>query len=321
MLINFFAATLFSFFSISSAFGNSYSDGVEAYSTGNYKAAMEILMPLAEQGDIDSQGYIGLLYSASQGVKKDDELAASWYRKAAEKGHLLSIINLDLLYSQGRAGTDEEIASWYLNLAKSPESLETDHPGKIYVAAQYNIGLFYLEGRGVDKVPEEAVKWLMEAASNEFSSAKYVLAMEYTKGEVVEENMQKAFSLFEELAQEGDARSQYFLGLFYRDGEAVTQNYSEAFYWFKNSSEQGVANAQFELANMYAQGQGVDENLVIAYVLASLSAAQGHEGARDVRNIIVDYLSREQVIEGQRLAAGWELGTSLPAYEDSLTWP
>ncbi|MEQ6918737.1 tetratricopeptide repeat protein [Halomonas aquatica] len=321
MFKKFLTVVVFFAISTSSVFANSYDEGVDAYEAGDYKEAMEILLPFAEQGNAEAQVVIGTLHSSGMGVDKDKENAARWFRKAANKGNAVAILNLDLLYSRGEGGTSEEIFSWYLNLANSKESLDPSNPGSIYVTAQYNVGLFYLEGKGVERDPEEAINWLMEAEKNGSLSAKYVLAMEYYKGDILDKDARKAFDLFEVLASEGDARSQYFIGMFYLEGDVVPQNHSNASYWFKKSSEQGVPNAQYQLSSMYTQGLGVREDLVIAYFLSSLSAAQGHEGAKEIRDILFDYLSRDQVEEGQRLTAQWEVGTRLPSHEDTLTWP
>jgi uncharacterized protein len=41
---------------------------------------------LAEQGDADAQYYLGVMYSAGEGVKKDNILAHMWYNLAASNG-------------------------------------------------------------------------------------------------------------------------------------------------------------------------------------------------------------------------------------------
>ena len=41
---------------------------------------------LAEQGDADAQYYLGVMYSAGEGVKQDYILAHMWYNLAASNG-------------------------------------------------------------------------------------------------------------------------------------------------------------------------------------------------------------------------------------------
>lgn len=72
---------------------------------------------------------------------------------------------------------------------------------------------------------------------------------------------------------------------------------------------------------MYYRGHGVSRNDVMAYMLTVLAAAQGHETAREVRDIILETLSREQLEEGQRLATEWRVGSPFPTFHDFSTWP
>ena len=52
----------------------------------NYEAAFKKMLPLAEQGNIDAQKLIGLMYDIGRGVPEDDKLAVKWFTKAANKG-------------------------------------------------------------------------------------------------------------------------------------------------------------------------------------------------------------------------------------------
>jgi TPR repeat protein len=50
-------------------------DGLAAYDRGDYATALEIWIPLAEQGDADSQLGLGVLYGNGQGFSKNDDEA------------------------------------------------------------------------------------------------------------------------------------------------------------------------------------------------------------------------------------------------------
>ncbi|MBH64573.1 MAG: hypothetical protein CL569_19435 [Alphaproteobacteria bacterium] len=64
-----------------------WEDGLAAYQAGDYQKAIRLWKPLAEQGGVDAQSYLGLMYDFGEGVPKDDAKAVHWYRKAAEQGH------------------------------------------------------------------------------------------------------------------------------------------------------------------------------------------------------------------------------------------
>ena len=75
-----------------------FEDGIAAYSRGDYPTAMELLRPLADQGNASAQSYLGFMYENGRGVPQDDAIAVSWYRKAADQGHAPALIAL-LLYA------------------------------------------------------------------------------------------------------------------------------------------------------------------------------------------------------------------------------
>jgi TPR repeat protein len=126
---------------------------------------------------------------------------------------------------------------------------------------------------------------------------------------------------FRKAAEQGMASAQLNIGNMYNNGEGVPQSYSKAVRWYRKAAEQGAAKAQFNLGNMYDTGEGVSRNPVMAYVVNNLAAAQGHESARNNRDIIANDLSREQIAEGQRMASEWRVGAPLPYLKDFNTWP
>lgn len=62
-------------------------EGVDAWSRGEYRKAVESWRPLAIAGDADAQFNLGQAYKLGRGVPVDLALAEEWYRKAAIQGH------------------------------------------------------------------------------------------------------------------------------------------------------------------------------------------------------------------------------------------
>jgi TPR repeat protein len=53
----------------------------------NHDEALRWFHLAAEQDDADAQYNLGLMYGKGEGTKKDQRTSVEWFRKAAEKGH------------------------------------------------------------------------------------------------------------------------------------------------------------------------------------------------------------------------------------------
>ena len=56
--------------------------GLDAYERGDYAAALNEWRPLAEQGDVLAQYYLGTMYADGEGVPQDPAEATKWFRLA-----------------------------------------------------------------------------------------------------------------------------------------------------------------------------------------------------------------------------------------------
>ncbi len=133
-----------------------FAQGVRAYEAGDYKAAHDAWLPLANRGDVAAMRNIGHLYRWGQGVEKDIAQAIHWYRMAAEKGFSRAQANLAAIYLQGDEGTPvdyDEAHKWFA--AAAVQNL---------AVAQYNLGLMYELGLGVEKNEARALGWYNLAA-------------------------------------------------------------------------------------------------------------------------------------------------------------
>jgi uncharacterized protein len=74
--------------------------GVDAWSRGDYAAAIKEWRQPAIAGDPDAQFNMGQAYKLGRGVPVDLELAEDWYRRAALQGHLQAEDNYGLVMFQ-----------------------------------------------------------------------------------------------------------------------------------------------------------------------------------------------------------------------------
>src|SRR5712672_2222585 len=140
-------------------------------------------------------------------------------------------------------------------------------------AAQFNLGLMYLTGKGVQRDDAAAVIWFRKAAD------------------------------------QGDAVAQYLLGDQYAKGEGAPQDYAEAMIWFRKAAEQGHPVAKLYLGVMYAEGRGVPQDYVRAHMWFSLSAAQGDQRAVKTLEMAERRMTPAQINEAQKLARDWKPAT------------
>ena len=135
-----------------------------------------------------------------------------------------------------------------------------------------------------DETPEEtaAIASLRAAAEAGQSEAQFNLGLCYKRGEGVERDAAAAVHWFSRAAREGhEPLAQTNLGVSYYFGEGVEQNATEAVGWFGLAAEQGEPNAMHNLGMCYAQGVGVPRaDKLRALELLARAAQKGHGGAR-----------------------------------------
>ncbi len=82
---------------------SSVKQGVDAWSRGEYEAAVRLWREPAVRGDADAQFNMAQAYKIGRGVKQDLAIAADWYRQAASRGHLQAEDSYaHLLHYQGK---------------------------------------------------------------------------------------------------------------------------------------------------------------------------------------------------------------------------
>jgi TPR repeat protein len=169
-----------------------FAEGVKHYKNKEYKLAYDEWLPLAKNGNISAQSQIGALYENGHGVKKNNEQAVKWYRKAAEQGLNHAQFNLGWMYANGKGLIEDykEAVKWYKKSATQGNIL-----------AQYNLGTLYDKDIILD--PQKAVDWYEKAAHQGSPEAQYYLALHYILGTGVLQDYYRA-KYWLELAHAGD---------------------------------------------------------------------------------------------------------------------
>jgi TPR repeat protein len=173
--------------------------GMDAYTDGDFKTAMEIWRPLAEAGDPAAQTNLGFLYYEGKGVAQNYEEALKWYRMAALTGYPDAAFNLGVAYSEGKGvKPDESQALHWYQLAGDAG----------YAPAQVILGNLYFRGDGIAADQKTGADWYLKAAEQDDVVAEFLIANLYMTGQGVQEDLVQAYKwlLIAEGANHPDAK-------------------------------------------------------------------------------------------------------------------
>jgi TPR repeat protein len=91
-------------------------DAIAAYDRHEYASALQLMRPLAEQGNAQAQNGLGAMYYHGYGVAQDFKEVVKWYRLAAAQGNLDAQLNLGSMYYEGE-GVAEDLAHSHMWLS------------------------------------------------------------------------------------------------------------------------------------------------------------------------------------------------------------
>jgi len=134
---------------------------------------------------------------------------------------------------------------------------DNDGETALIAAAQFNLGLMYANGDGVQQDDAKAVKWYRKSADKGVAAAQSNLGLMYKNGLGVKQDDVEAVRWYRQAAEQGDAPAQSNLAVMYIKGQGVKQDDAEAARWWRKAAEQGVASAMYNLGSLYANGDGV----------------------------------------------------------------
>jgi TPR repeat protein len=174
-------------------------------------------------------------------------------------------------------------------------------------SAQTSLGYLYAMGTGVPKDQEQALRWFQRAAAEHYAPAAYDLGLMLLEPGIHHDEKAGADWL-SRAAQRGLAPAQTNLAILYVKGIGVARNESEARRLAKKAADQHFAPAEFLLGAMYESGTGGKKDAGEAAHWYRKAAEQGHAQAEN--NLAGLYLdgvgvSRniEEAIKWYKLAA------------------
>lgn len=171
------------------------SKGMRAVKLEDFSTAIDLLRPIAETGDPESQNAVGeILSEGKKGVAIDTIEAAAWFRKAAIQGYGAGQVNLGLMLENGLGviRDEAEAARWYRRAA-----LEG------FAEGQHNLARVYAAGKGLPLDINQAVFWYNKAVNQNFAPSQFNYGLMHRDGVGVTRNPAEAIRLFRRAASQG----------------------------------------------------------------------------------------------------------------------
>ena len=142
-----------------------------------------------------------------------------------------------------------------------------------HVMAQRELATLYANGQGVLQDDQQAAVWFEKSAEQGDAYSQYVLGIRYTNGNGVAKDTKKAEKWFRKAAEQGDQHSQFKLGLLLKDDK-------ESAKWYRESAKQGNVQAKFFLGLLYYHGKGLSQDYKQAEKWFKRAAQQGYADAQ-----------------------------------------
>lgn len=174
-----------------------------AAKSGDYETALRIWEPLARAGVARAQNNIGACFAEGLGVPRDRELALKWLQLAADAGDPVGERNYAAFHMQGVDGTDADYdiaAEYYRRAAENGDAPAQDMlswmllEGEVMTAdpaearrwaekaaeagvasSMTRLGMLYHNALGVERDPEKAAYWWRKGAENGDADAQAML--------------------------------------------------------------------------------------------------------------------------------------------------
>eukprot|EP00818_Percolomonas_sp_WS_P004090 CAMPEP_0117451248 /NCGR_PEP_ID=MMETSP0759-20121206/8906_1 /TAXON_ID=63605 /ORGANISM="Percolomonas cosmopolitus, Strain WS" /LENGTH=246 /DNA_ID=CAMNT_0005243835 /DNA_START=1 /DNA_END=741 /DNA_ORIENTATION=- len=142
--------------------------------------------------------------------------------------------------------------------------------------AMLDLAMIHLSGTGVEKNPEEGLKWIKRAEELNDSSALTVLGIMHETGMHRERDLEKAIDYFKRAADFGDAEGQMRMAFAHANGQVGGErDMGKALEFFEMAANQNHPEGLFFLGSMYENGVVVNQDKEKALELYKRANEQG----------------------------------------------
>lgn len=175
--------------------------------------------------------------------------------------------------------------------------------------AQFQLGIAYESGMGVEQNYAEAVRWYRRAADSGHSGAQNNLGSMYGRGLGVSQSDTEAMKWYLRAAAEGHPAAQNNVGFMYATGRAAaglgeaSSNQEQAVKWYRKAALQDYGPAEFNLGFAYFHGAGTPQDF--SQAMGWLRKAADHGSGAAAGLLGFAYEHGLGVSQDQSAAAKW----------------
>jgi len=166
-----------------------------------------------------------------------------------------------------------------------------------YLDAYHNIGLMYVLDQDEDIVEKdfkEAIKWFKLGEEKNAPWSLSNLGLIYRKGLYGEtKNDEKSFHYYKRGAELGQASDMNWVGYYYMNGIGVDTNLDEGIRWYRLAAENGEKYGMYHLAHCYFDGEGVKKDSKEGMKWLRRAAKNGHKESQQELNSLAQYNNYE----------------------------
>jgi TPR repeat protein len=130
------------------------SSGIAAFEGKHFATAMQLLSPLAEEGNVEAQYRVAIMYQNGLLGSQNLPEALKYMQAAADQGHALAQHGMGFMYLEGE-GVEK-------NAAEAKKWFELA-AGQGLVGSLTTLGMMYQEGNGVEQDEEKAREYYKKA--------------------------------------------------------------------------------------------------------------------------------------------------------------
>jgi len=267
---------------------------------------LEMLRTAANLGNVSAQYNLARVRLLGEQQPAHLKEAYTWFTRAHHNGHPTALTEREHIRESLTLPQQIE-AEWMVAGSLTPRTIVPPADAINAIAGapdeQWEIGVKYRYGRGVEKDYKEAIKWFGSAASKGHAIAQRDLATMYRRGLGVKKNNEEAAKWLRLSANQGYMKAQRDLGIAHQFGRGVPKDEIEAVRWYRKAADQGEKKAQSNLAFMYKTGLGVPQNFEEAVNWYRKAADQGSSTAQ--KNLGVLYQFGKGVEQDHVEAVKW----------------